>query len=189
MLFRSGIAAALALAVLVLRDRTFRAERRFVAWGAVIGLAIASGWLATGIEARAGFSGAGATSHSYVLPLGESVIAFMTGPTGGQGFGIGAVLGVIAGGAAGALASGTFRWQACDDAGTFKRQFLGAVLMGIGGVLAFGCTIGQGLTAASALAYSAPVAMAGMAAGSWMVLQWMVRGSVATPLKELFRLA
>lgn len=185
----AGIACALALAAFVLRDRAFRAERRFVAWGAAIGVAVASGWLATGIEARTGFSGAAATGHSFVLPLGESVVAFMTGPTGGAGFGIGAVLGAIAGGALGAASSGTFRWQACDDAGTFKRQFLGAVLMGIGGVLAFGCTIGQGLTAASALAYSAPVAMAGMFAGSWLVLQWMVRGSVALPLKELFRLA
>jgi len=180
-----GIAIALALAGFVLSDRDFRAERRFLAWSVVLAVAVVSGWLATGIEASGGVSGASVTGHSFVRPVGETVIAFMTGPTGGTGFGIGAVLGVVAGGAAGSLARGTFQWQACDDAGSFKRQVLGAVLMGIGGVLAFGCTIGQGLTAASALAYSAPVAMAGMFAGSWLVLQWMVRGSIAGPLREL----
>lgn len=180
-----GIAVAATLAAFVLADRDFRAERRFLAWSVVLAVAIVSGWLATGIEASGGVTGTTVTSHSFVRPLGESVVVFMTGPTGGTGFGIGAVLGVVAGGAAGSLARGTFQWQACDDAGSFKRQLLGAVLMGVGGVLAFGCTIGQGLTAASALAYSAPVAMAGMFAGSWLVLQWMVRGSIAGPLREL----
>jgi len=180
---------AVALAAYVLSDREFRAERHFVAWSGVLALAIVSGWLATSMEAATGFSGASVASHSYVRPLGESVIVFMTGPTGAPGFGIGAALGVIAGGAAGSLICGTFRWQACDDARSFKRQLFGAFLMGVGGVLAFGCTIGQGLTAASVLAYSAPVAMAGMFAGSWLVLQWMVRGSVAGPLRELMRRA
>lgn len=181
----AGGVVALALAAFVLRDRAFRAEWRFLVWSAVIAVAIVSGWWATGSEAMAGFSGAAMESHSYVRPLGESVIVFMTGPTGGSFFGIGGVLGVVVGGAAGSLWRGTFQWQACDDARSFKRHLLGAVLMGIGGVLAFGCTIGQGLTAASVLAWSAPVAMLGMFAGSWLVLQWMVRGSVVAPLREL----
>ena len=184
-----GIAIASALAAFVLSDRDFRLERRFIVWSMVLAAGIVSGWLATGIDAKSGFSGVEVGSHSFVRPLGDTVVAFMTGPTGQPGFGIGAVLGVVAGGAIGSGISGTFAWKACDDAPTFKRQFLGAVLMGIGGVLAFGCTVGQGLTAASALAYSAPVAMAGMFAGSWLVLQWMVRGSVVTPIKELLRLA
>jgi len=184
-----GIGIAGALAAYILSDRDFRAEKQFIAWSFVLAIAITSGWVATGIEARSGFSGVEAGSHSFVRPLGDAVIAFMVGPTGQPGFGIGAVLGVIAGGAIGSKIRGTFDWQACDDARTFKRQFLGATLMGIGGVFAFGCTIGQGLTAASVLAYSAPVAMAGMFAGSWLVLQWMIRGSVMTPLKELLRLA
>lgn len=184
-----GIAVATALAAAVLSSRSFRAERAFLGWSVVIALGIVSGWWATGIEAASGFSGTGATSHSFVRPLGESVIVFMTGPTGGPTFGIGAMLGVIAGGAAGSLWRGTFQWQACDDARTFRRHLLGAALMGVGGVLAFGCTIGQGLTAASVLAWSAPVAMLGMFAGSWLVLQWMVRGTVTAPLLELLRRA
>lgn len=181
----TGTAIAAALAAFVLSDRRFRAEWRFIAWSFVLALAIVSGWVVTSMEAMTGFSGAAVTSHSFVRPLGETVIVFMTGPTGAPGFGIGAVLGVIAGGAAGSLWRGAFHWQACDDARTFKRHLLGATLMGIGGVLAFGCTIGQGLSAASVLAFSAPVAMAGMFAGSWLVLQWMVRGSVIAPLREL----
>ena len=184
-----GMAIAGALAAYVLSDRDFRSEKQFIAWGVVLAIAITSGWLATGIEAQSGFAEVVAGSHSFVRPLGDTVITFMTGPTGQSGFGIGAVLGVVAGGAMGAALRGTFNWQACDDARTFKRQFFGAVLMGIGGILAFGCTIGQGFTAASALAWSAPVAMTGMFIGSWYTLQWMVHGSIIAPLKELFRLA
>jgi len=52
----------------------------------------------------------------------------------------------------------------------------GAALMGIGGVVALGCSIGQGLTAFSTLAYSAPVTLAALVAGTVLGLRRLVTG-------------
>jgi hypothetical protein len=50
--------------------------------------------------------------------------------------------------------------------------------MGTGGVFAMGCTIGQGLSAASTLAISAPVAVVSIAAGARLGLAWLIEGSI-----------
>jgi uncharacterized membrane protein YedE/YeeE len=57
-----------------------------------------------------------------------------------------------------------------------RRHLLGALLMGFGGVLARGCTIGQGLSAASTLALTAPVAIAGMIFGARLGLFYLIEG-------------
>ena len=58
--------------------------------------------------------------------------------------GIVSVVGVVMGSAAVALARRTFRWEGFRDAGDTGRHLAGATLMGVGGVTALGCTIGQG---------------------------------------------
>src|SRR3546814_846099 len=70
------------------------------------------------------------------------------------------------------------RWEACDDARELGRHIAGAVLMGVGGVFAMGCTIGQGVSAASLLAVSAPVAMLSVAFGARLGLAYLLEGSV-----------
>src|SRR3546814_13210238 len=67
---------------------------------------------------------------------------------------------------------------ACDDARELGRHIAGAVLMGVGGVFAMGCTIGQGVSAASLLAVSAPVAMLSVAFGARLGLAYLLEGSV-----------
>jgi hypothetical protein len=57
-----------------------------------------------------------------------------------------------------------------------RRHLLGAVLMGLGGVLARGCTIGQGMSAASVLAVSAPLVMIGMVIGARIGLAVLLEG-------------
>jgi uncharacterized protein len=42
----------------------------------------------------------------------------------------------------------------------------GALLMGIGGIMSMGCTIGQGLSAFSTLSVSAPITMLAIACGA-----------------------
>ena len=60
----------------------------------------------------------------------------------------------------------------------------GGFLMGTGGVFAMGCTIGQGVTAVSTLAISAPVVMASIALGARMGLAWLLEGSVASAFRR-----
>ena len=53
--------------------------------------------------------------------------------------------------AAWALASRSFRWEGFRNAGDTGNHLVGAVLMGVGGVAAMGCTVGQGLSGISTL--------------------------------------
>ena len=116
-------------------------------------------------------------AFNYTGPLGETVIYIMTTTATAPSFAVGSVFGVVAGAAIGAIWRSEFRWEACDDAYELRRQIFGAVLMGIGGVVALGCTVGQGLSAFSALALSAPVAFVAICAGAWLGLNQLVIGA------------
>jgi uncharacterized protein len=83
--------------------------------------------------------------------------------------------GVIAGSALVALASRNFRWEGFRGARDTAQHLGGATLMGVGGVTAMGCTIGQGLSGLSTLSLSSFVAVAGIVAGAWVALRWQQR--------------
>jgi uncharacterized membrane protein YedE/YeeE len=92
-------------------------------------------------------------------------------------FGVAAVLGAVLASFVVALAKREIRWEAFDDAREMRRHIAGAALMGIGGVLAQGCTIGQGLTAASAFALSAPPFVLGLLFGAQVGLKFLIEGT------------
>ena len=177
---------AIALAALCLRSPSFRAQKRYVITAAMVGLTIAFGWFGTGYLAFDEFDPVPLESFRFSAPTGETIIYVMTMTGASLKFGVGAVLGVVVGAAVTALAQGYFRWEACDDARELRRQILGGFLMGFGGVTAVGCTVGQGLSAASTLAYTAPVALAAIYVGAWIGLHLLVHGSVLEPLRSLF---
>jgi uncharacterized membrane protein YedE/YeeE len=89
--------------------------------------------------------------------------------------------GVIAGSAAMALGTRTFRWEGFGGTEDTASHLIGAVLMGVGGVTAMGCTVGQGLTGVSTLALGSFVALAGIIAGAVAALKfqaWRLERSV-----------
>lgn len=86
--------------------------------------------------------------------------------------GIVSTLGVIAGSAVVALAQRSFRWEGFGGVEDLANHLVGALLMGVGGVVALGCTIGQGLSGLSTLALGSFVAMAGILAGAVAGLRW-----------------
>jgi uncharacterized membrane protein YedE/YeeE len=92
------------------------------------------------------------------------------------GFGMAALLGAGLASFAVAAAKRELRWEAFDDAREMRRHLAGAALMGVGGVLAHGCTVGQGLTAASALAVTAPVFIASVLIGAQAGLKFLIEG-------------
>ncbi len=79
--------------------------------------------------------------------------------------GIVATLGVVIGSAGVALASGSFRWEGFAGTEDTANHVVGAVLMGVGGVTAMGCTVGQGLSGVSTLALGSFIALGGILAG------------------------
>ena len=84
------------------------------------------------------------------------------------------MLGVIAGSAAYALATRSFRWEGFASMADLRNQLVGAMLMGFGGVTAVGCTIGQGLSGLSTLALGSFIAVAGIMAGSAATLKYLL---------------
>ncbi|MEY8882426.1 YeeE/YedE family protein [Donghicola sp. XS_ASV15] len=153
-----------------------RAERKAIIWGAVVGLAILSGWLGTGYIAANGFEVVPVVSHNFSAPVGEAMIYAMLGANHAPSFAVGSVIGVWTGALIGSFMLGHFRWEACEDPRELRRQIIGAVLMGVGAVLAMGCTVGQGLTAMALLSYSAPVTMLSIFGGAALGLRHLIEG-------------
>ncbi len=88
--------------------------------------------------------------------------------------GIVSTLGVVVGAALVALLTRTFRWEGFGGTEDTANHLVGAVLMGVGGVTAMGCTIGQGLSGVSTLALGSFIALAGIMAGAVLALRYQV---------------
>jgi uncharacterized membrane protein YedE/YeeE len=85
--------------------------------------------------------------------------------------GVMAVSGVIAGSAGSALMNRTFRWEGFANPRDLGQHLLGSVLMGVGGVTAMGCTVGQGLSGISTLSLNALLALAAIVIGAIVSLR------------------
>ena len=169
-----GIGALVALGALA--SRAMLSARKEIFWSVVVGVAITSGWAGSYWVASQSFTPMPMVSHSFSAPVGEALLYAMTGSARALSFGVGSVAGVALGAFIGSLIKGHFRWEACEDPRELRRQILGAVLMGAGAVLALGCTIGQGLSAFSMLAYSAPLVFAAIFAGAALGLRQLIEG-------------
>jgi len=87
-------------------------------------------------------------------------------------FGIATVLGVITGAAAWALPTRTFRWEGFAGLEDTANHLLGAALMGFGGVVAMGCTVGQGISGFSTLALGSILTFLAIVAGAAATLKF-----------------
>ena len=141
-----------------------------------MGCAITIGFWGTSVLYRESFGEGLVESYTFTAPLGRTMIYLMTLSAGGLVFSVGSVSGVIIGAFIGSSIKRDFRWEACEDPRELGRQVGGAALMGIGGVTALGCSVGQGLSAFSTLAYSGPVTLAAIAAGGLIGLRQLIHG-------------
>jgi hypothetical protein len=184
---RTWVAAVIAAGLLawVFASPAFRARPGLIAGGTLFGLCIAAGWAATGFAAAHAFQPVQIEAGSFVVPVGDLLMQVVAVTGVLPDYGVGLVLGVALGAGLVAWRRHDMRWEACDDARELGRHVAGAALMGVGGVFAMGCTIGQGVTAASALAVSAPVVMLSMAVGARLGLAWLIEGSVRHAFRRL----
>lgn len=172
----TGLAVGAALLAWALSSAEMRGSPRHIAWGVVVGLAVVSGWMGTAWVAATGFGLEPVESHAFASPIGDTLFYAMTASGNTLSFSVGSVLGVVIGACLGSYSKGQFRWEACEDPRELRRQILGAALMGPGAILAVGCSVGQGLSAFSTLAFSAPVAFAAIFAGAALGLRHMILG-------------
>ncbi|OAN49811.1 hypothetical protein A6A04_18745 [Paramagnetospirillum marisnigri] len=174
------------LMVWCLRDAEFRASPRDVLGGLVIGLLVVAGWAVSGILGADEFDPAPVTSFTFVAPIGGAMQYLMSFTGATIDFGVAAVGGVILGSFLAAKASGSFQLESFTGADDMLRHMMGAALMGTGGVLAMGCTVGQGITGMSTLALSAPIALGSILFGGVVGMKYLEEGSLSAALKAVF---
>ena len=165
------------LVVYAFAAKSFRHSFDNIIAGLVIGLIIAAGWYATGVIGYDDFEPVRFESYTFVGPTAESMMYLMTFTGSTINFGIAAVFGVILGSFVYVVLAGKFRVETFTDRDDMIRHIKGGVLMGFGGVLALGCSIGQGMTGMSTLAL-----------GSLMSLVSIIFGSALAMKVEYYRL-
>ncbi len=114
----------------------------------------------------------GVQSYTFINPIGQTLRYAVNGfESVFITFGLVAVLGVILGSFAWAVISKGFRIEWFVNFKDFLTHLIGAILMGIGGILALGCTIGQAITGVSTLAMGSFLAFGSIVFGSAMTMK------------------
>jgi len=195
----AGLAIGLGLLVVIFRSKEFRSSRDNILSGIVIGLVILTAWYTSSnikvtsdgdqytlssyyqqwdmlADSDAGKPLRGRPlspqSFTFVNPIGQTLGYIKSDfPSGLLTFGLVSVFGVIAGSFIWALLSRSFRFEWFANVKDFITHLIGAILMGFGGVLALGCTIGQGITGLSTLATGSFLAFGAIIFGSTMTMK------------------
>ena len=159
------------LVAFALAQPAFRQSLDNVLAGTAVGALVTGGWFVTGYLGNDDFDPAPLESLTFVAPTGDTISYLMTFTGSTIDFGIAAVLGMIAGSFVYAVVSGTFRIETFSTRSEMVSHLAGGVLMGFGGVLALGCTIGQGVTGMSTLAAGSLISVAGIVFGSAITMK------------------
>lgn len=194
-----GVGLALVLLVFVFKSADFRNSGDNILGGLVVGAAVLAAWYVTSVV-TIDMDGEQYSLQSYVSewdflaesaegkpadsrPLSPQSFTFINpmGQTLGYAaagmdrsyltFGVMALIGVILGSFLWSVLNRSFRIEWFASFGDFISHFIGAILMGIGGVLALGCTVGQAITGISTLALGSFVAFAGIVLGSALTMK------------------
>lgn len=153
----------LLVAALALRLRPGLAT---LAQGAAIGALVPVAWITTGWLLADEFDPIAFEALSFTAPAADTLFWAIAATAIDPGFGPGLILGTLAGAAMSALRGRRAQWQSFTSPRETGRYALGAVLMGVGGVMAGGCTVGAGLSGLSALSSAAALALCAIIAGA-----------------------
>src|SRR3989440_2019241 len=181
-----AIVVAGALLAFIYASKAFRENLNYTLGGVVTGLVVVGGWFVSGYighvaedpqtlqEAFVATNSGRMESFSFVSPMAYTLDYLMlwTDKSKIITYGIASGLGVIAGSAAYALATRTFRWEGFRDAADTANHIVGGMLMGFGGITALGCTIGQGISGFSTLALGSILTFIAIVAGSAATMKW-----------------
>ena len=178
----AAVVVVVMLAV-VFASRDFRSRFDNLLGGGVVGLAVVGGWYVTagamGTEWKEYTefldeipSRVAAQSYTFVSPLGDGA-RYALNPTKLSfiNFGVMAALGVLLGALIYSVAARRFRIEWFASFTDFLRHLFGALLMGVGGVLAMGCTVGQGITGVSTLALGSVLALLSIIFGAALTMK------------------
>jgi len=153
------------------RDKGFRNSFDNVLAGVTIGVLVCGAWYVTGVIGNDDFEPVPVEAITFIAPSGNLLNYLMTW-TGSQiNFGIAVVCGMIAGSFIYAIFTGNFRIETFASGGDMRNHLVAGVLMGFGGVLSFGCTIGQGVSGMSTLAIGSLLTLVSILFGSALTMK------------------
>jgi uncharacterized membrane protein YedE/YeeE len=190
-----GSTAAVVLSTLVIgvgliwyafKDKEFRGNFNGILAGVVIGLLAMGAWVVTGVIGYDDFEPVPLEGLTFISPSGNALNFLMTYTGSTINFGIAVVFGMIAGSLVYSLVTRTFRIEYFSSRGDLVNHLVGGALMGFGGVLSLGCTIGQGVTGVSTLSLGSIVALCSIIAGSALTMKmqyYMIDESFARSLR------
>jgi hypothetical protein len=162
----TGVFIAIAVAVALRNGLDHRAWP--VLTGLGVGALIAAGWYVTGVLGFDEFEPVRTESLTFTAPVGNAIQYLMTYTGASADFGIVAVAGVIVGAFAIAVVRGEWVLQGFETPHQLLRYTLGGALMGFGGVLALGCTVGEGLSGLSTLSVGSILAVVSIVIGAFI---------------------
>src|SRR5687768_13460249 len=176
------------LLAFIYKSKDFRASFDYTLGGVVTGLVVVGGWYVSGVvghvaedpntlqEAFVATNTGRMESFSFVAPFAYTLEYLMlwTDKSKLITYGIASAAGVIAGSAAYALATRSFRWEGFRDAEDTANHMVGGMLMGFGGITALGCTIGQAISGFSTLALGSIITFIAILAGSAATMKYQV---------------
>jgi len=158
-------------------DKKFRASPVHILSGVAVGGCVVAGWALSGLAVdEFAARPMQPVSLTYIRPTGDTLEwlqRFTAEPV--PSFGVSSVFGALLGAGAAAAGMGRFRLIGFSDTGDMVRNLLGASLMGIGGVLALGCTVGQAITGVSTLAFGSLLTFAAIVLGGFWGLRLLER--------------
>ncbi len=176
------------LLAFIYSSKQFRSSFDYTLGGVVVGLVVVGGWYVSGHlgrvaedpntlqEAFVATNTGRMESFSFVAPFAFTLEYLMlwTDKSKIITYGIASAAGVVAGSAAYALATRTFRWEGFRDAEDTANHIVGGILMGFGGITALGCTIGQAISGFSTLALGSIITFGAIVAGSAATMKYQV---------------
>lgn len=180
-----GLLVAALMLVWVLRSSDFVKNRDNVLAGVVLGLCVAAAWYVTagpmgqGLIEEVAFLegdeqpyGVGAQSLTFVQPAAVLIRYLETGLASRfMSFAMVAGAGVIAGAFLYAMVARRLRLEWFQSLGDVARHVTGGLLMGFGGVLSIGCTIGQAVSGVSTLAIGSFLTFVSICLGSALTMK------------------
>ena len=170
-LVAGGIVLALAVTFILWRPLSTQQ----LIGGALIGALVPAGYLVTAVLGHDDFNPTAVESINVTRGGGDSLIYLLTWTGSKINFGIAFVAGVLVGAALVALLRREFRLEGFERPADMLRYALGGALMGVGGVLALGCTVGNGLTGIASLAPTSFIALPAMVLAAAATLKWRWR--------------
>ena len=194
-----GVLLGLVLVAFAFKSRDFRGSRDNILGGLVVGLAVLGAWylssnIAVAAEDEAmslsayyqewdmladsdeGKPAQGRPlepqSYTFINPMGQT-LGYVAGSFERAllNFGVVAVLGVVLGSLLWSLIARSFRIEWFSSARDAFNHVIGAILMGFGGTLAMGCTVGQAITGVSTLAVGSILTFGAIFLGSALTMK------------------